>query len=92
MNQFLWGALATLSLTAALYFWKYWRRTHEALFAGFAAGFLALSLHWAGLGLLNPTRETGHYLYIVRLAAFTLIIAAIVQKNRSSSRAKRPGG
>jgi hypothetical protein len=87
MNQFLWGMLASLSAVAALYFSKFWRATRDPLFAGFALGFLVLAAHWAWLGLLNPTRETGHHLYLARLFAFAVIIAAVINKNRSGPHA-----
>jgi len=86
MNQFLWGVLAALTTIAALFFWKFWRATRDALFVGFALGFLLLAGHWAGLALLNPTRETDHYLYWARFAAFAVIILAVINKNRSAPR------
>jgi hypothetical protein len=82
VNQFLWGALAALSAVSGLFFWRFWLRTRDSLFAAFTAGFSLLALHWGGLGLLNPGSETRHYLYFVRFAAFALIIWGVVQKNR----------
>jgi Family of unknown function (DUF5985) len=85
VNQFLWGALAALSAVAGIFFWKFWQRTRDGLFVAFAAGFSLLAFHWAGLGVLNPSSDTRHYLYFVRLAAFALIIGGVVQKNRTAS-------
>ena len=84
MNQFLWGALAALSAVSGLFFLRFWLRTRDSLFAAFTAGFSLLALHWGGLGLLNPSNENRHYLYLARFAAFLLIIYGVVQKNRSS--------
>jgi hypothetical protein len=100
MNQFVWGALAALCIVAATFFWSFWKRTREALFGAFAAGFGLLALHWAGLGLLNPSVETRHYLHVFRLLAFAFFIAGVVAKNRSGpsgtagdrSTAPRPRG
>ena len=86
MIQFLWGANATLCIVAALFFAKFWRRTRDALFLAFAAGFGALAAHWVGLGLLEPGRETRHYHYLLRLLAFTLIVVGVLVKNRSRLR------
>jgi len=86
MNQFIWGALAALSAVAAAFFWKFWKRTRDPLFRAMAFGFGILGLHWTGLGLFNPTTETRHGLYLVRFAAFALIIAGVVKKNRPSSK------
>ncbi len=85
MNQVIWGASAALSVVAAVFFLKFWRRTGDGLFAAFAAGFAALAVHWGALGVLNPGSETRHYLYLVRFVAFALIIAGIVNKNRRST-------
>jgi hypothetical protein len=82
VNQFLWGATAALCAVAAVFFWRFWRKTREALFAAFSAGFAILAAHWAALGILNPSSETRHYLYVVRFIAFALIIAGVVSKNR----------
>lgn len=84
MNQVIWGASAALSVVAALFFLKFWRRTRDGLFAAFAAGFSALALHWAALGVMNPGNEARHYVYVVRFVAFALFIAGIVSKNRRS--------
>ena len=83
MNQFLWGALSALSIVAAVFFFKFWRRTRDRLFAAFAAGFGVLALHWATLGLLNPANEARAYWYLLRFGAFALIIWGVVVKNRS---------
>jgi hypothetical protein len=85
MNPMLWGASAALSTVAAVFFLKFWRRTRDTLFLAFSAGFATLALHWAGLGVLNPGNETRHYLYVLRFAAFSLILAGVISKNRRSS-------
>jgi hypothetical protein len=85
VNQVIWGASAALSVVAAVFFLKFWRRTRDGLFAAFAAGFAALALHWGALGVVNPGSETRHYLYVVRFVAFALFIAGIVDKNRRSA-------
>jgi hypothetical protein len=38
------------------------------------------------IGIVNPTAESRHYLYVLRLVALLLIIAGIVDKNRSARR------
>ncbi|HWA76058.1 MAG TPA: DUF5985 family protein [Polyangiaceae bacterium] len=83
MNQFLSGVSAGLSMVIGLFFLKYWRATRERLFACFAAAFAVLSAHWAALGLGELQVETRHYVFLLRLAAFALIIAAIADKNRN---------
>jgi hypothetical protein len=43
-------------------------------------------LDWLLLAVVNPPSETRHYLYVLRLLAFVLIIVAIIDKNRTSSK------
>ena len=86
MNQFLWGALAALSFVAAAFFWKFFLRTRDGLFRAFALGFAILTAHWAALGVLNPSDETRHYLYVLRFLGFVVMIAGVVVKNRSPRR------
>jgi hypothetical protein len=83
MNQFLSGLSAGLGLVIGLFFLKYWRATRERLFACLAAAFAALSVHWAALGLGDLRNETRHYVFLLRLLAFGLIMVGIADKNRS---------
>jgi hypothetical protein len=80
---FLQAVAATAAWVAGLLFVRFWRHTHDQLFALFGLAFWLLSLSWAVLGLFDPTEEARPYVYLVRLVAFILIIAAVVQKNRS---------
>jgi len=84
VNQFLSGANATLCAVAALFFWSFWRRTHERLFGALAGGLCMLAAHWACLGLANPSAEVRPYVYLFRFAAFVLIVWGVIDKNRSS--------
>jgi hypothetical protein len=45
-----------------------------------------MSSSWALLGLVAPEAESRPYVYGLRLLAFLLVIAAIIDKNRGSSR------
>ena len=82
MNPFLWGVLTALTTVATAFFWKFWRRTNDRLFAAIAASFAVLALHWMVLGLSNPSRETRQYLYLPRFVAFGLIAWGVIRKNR----------
>lgn len=84
MTDFLWGANAMAALVAAVFFLRFRRETGDRLFSLFALAFGALALSWLLPVLLAPARESSYLFYLVRLAAFLLIIAAIVDKNRSS--------
>lgn len=82
MRTFLWGALAATSGVAGLFFLRFWRTTQDRFFLMFALAFAVFALHWTGLAVLNISDESRHYLYMVRLLAFLLILAAILEKNR----------
>ncbi len=80
--QFLWGMLAMACIVAGLFFLRFYGTTRERLFLVFAVAFWVFALNWIGLAALNPSSESRHYLYLVRLAAFVLLCAGIVDKNR----------
>lgn len=85
LYDFLSGAVALGFAVCALFFLRFWRRTREELFLAFAMAFLLLGLGQTVLALANiPTEERGS-LYLVRLAAFLLILLAIYRKNRGKA-------
>ena len=77
------GVSATGAWIGGLFFFRFWRESHDRLFAFFGAAFWLLALSWALLGLFSPTEETRPYIYAIRLLAFLLLIGGIVDKNRS---------
>ena len=83
MQQFLWGAVAMGCAMTAVFFLRYWTATRDRLLLYFALGFAVFAAHWTALAIVNPTVETRHLLYIVRLLAFVLIIVGIIEKNRT---------
>jgi hypothetical protein len=89
LNQFLNGAIMMGFVVAALFFLRFHRRTRERLFAIFAASFFVLAAERIILACVPPEAEFRPYVYVIRLIAFLLIIAAIVDKNRGAKQ-KRP--
>lgn len=67
---------------AGLFFFRFWARTRDRLFALFAIAFWVLMCERALLVGTGADTELLPYIYTVRLAAFLLIIAAVVDKNR----------
>lgn len=90
LNLFLWGALAMGSLVAGLLFLRAWHVGGDRLLLYFAVAFGMLALNWLVLGLAIPDRETVFWVYLLRLAAFLLIIVGIVDKNRRAARNPAP--
>lgn len=82
MFYLLSGLVLMGDLIAALFFTRFWRRSGDTLFAIFAAAFVLLALTQALLALTNVPVEERSWIYLLRLAAFVLIIFGIVHKNR----------
>ncbi len=81
--DFLSGAITLGFLVAGLFFLRFWRRTRDGLFLAFAIAFVLLGIGQAIQALANIPQEERSYIYLIRLAAFTIILAAIIRKNRS---------
>ena len=84
LYDFLSGAVAFGFLVCGLFFMRYWWRTRDELFLAFSLAFVLLGIGQAVLALANiPTEERGS-IFLIRLAAFLLILVAIYRKNRSA--------
>ena len=76
------SGMTTMGFAVAwVFFLRFWRRTSDNLFLAFAAAFWLLALNQALVGLLEAPREDKVWIYLLRLAAFLLIIFAVVAKN-----------
>jgi len=82
MEEFIRGATTMASLVAAMIFLRFWRRTRDRLFLIFGGAFFLLAITRFGLVLLQERTESDTNWYWARLAAFVLILIAIVDKNR----------
>ena len=80
--DFLSGAIVMGFIVAGLFFLRFWKRTHEGLFVAFALAFWLLGLTQALLTFTDIPIEERSWLYLLRLAAFSLILASIWIKNR----------
>jgi len=78
------GAITLGYAVAGLFFLRFWVRTHDRLFAAFALSFWVLMFERVLLVSTPPEAEFFPYIYAVRLVAYSLIIAAIIDKNRSA--------
>lgn len=81
---FLSGAVALGYMLAALFFLKFWKRTADVLFLCFAGAFALLSVGQVVVASANIYIEDSSAAYLVRLAAFAIIILAVWRKNRPS--------
>ncbi len=83
--DFLSGAVSMGFLVCGLFFLRFWRRSGDELFLSFASAFALLSIGQALLSLWAIAAEEGSWIYLLRLAAFVIIIFAIWRKNLHTS-------
>jgi len=65
---------------AGLYFWRFWKRSHDILFLAFAVAFWLMMLQ-STAAIAEIPAEPRSWVFLFRLGAFILVIAAIVAKN-----------
>lgn len=82
------GAAAMAAAVAGLFFLRFWRETGDRLFFNFAIAFWLFSLTRSAFAFLPEHSEHEIYFYMVRLAAFALILIAIIDKNRPQAKAE----
>lgn len=82
LYDFLAGAITMGFVIAGLFFLRFWAGTRDGLFLAFAIAFWLLGLNQALLALTDIPVEERSPLYLLRLAAFALILVSIALKNR----------
>lgn len=83
LYDFLAGMLVAGFFVATLFFLRFWKRTHDGLFLAFAGAFLLLGIGQSLLALSGVPQEERSWIYLIRLTAFSLILLAIIRKNRA---------
>lgn len=86
MHPFISGATFMAYIVAALFFLRFWKETEDRLFALFAVAFAVLGVNRILLSYFEEPHEARTLLYLVRLLAYLVILAAIVDKNRGRPR------
>lgn len=81
LAAFVAGALTLGWLAIGVFFLKFWRRTGDRLFLAFATAFALLAANQAVPVLFGVPSENQAHVYLLRLAAFLLIILAVLGKN-----------
>jgi hypothetical protein len=82
MNDMLIGAIATASIVAALFFLRFWRSTGDRFFLFFALSFFIDGINRVLLAQTAQASDDASPYYLIRLAAYALILFAIFDKNR----------
>lgn len=83
-TDFLWGISATAAWVAGVSFYRFWRDTRDRFFGYFGTAFCVLALSYIVLAAIAD--EARPYAYLIRVVAFLIILAAIVDKNRTTAR------
>jgi hypothetical protein len=75
------GMITMGFVVAALFFFRFWRRTGDALFALFGISFCFFALNQALTALSGVARDEQGWFYLLRLAGYVLLIVGIAGKN-----------
>jgi hypothetical protein len=80
MNLFLLGATAMASAAAGLFFLRLWRESRDRLYVMFACAFWLEAVARTALLAAPDPSEAHPALYLLRVAAYGLILIAIADK------------
>lgn len=83
------GAIFLGYVVVGVFFWRFWTQTRDSLLALFALSFWLLAIERVLLIAQVSSIERSPYVYVIRLAAFVLIIVAILLKNRATAKRDR---
>jgi hypothetical protein len=81
MTIFISGMTTMGYVIAGLFFFRFWWRTRDNLFAYFGVSFIILAVSQALSALAGIPSDDQSWIYLLRLAAFMLLIVGIVAKN-----------
>ena len=84
LAAFISGLLAAGYLTIGLFFARFYKRTRDRLFLLFAIAFWVLVVQRTATVISAEWVENATWLYGLRLLAFVIMLAAIIDKNRAS--------
>ena len=90
INLALSGGIFVAASASGLIFHIFWRQSRERLFERMAWALWLLALErviliFSSVGL-GPGEESRHWVYLVRLLAFGIILWALLAKNRAPQR------
>ena len=81
VEGFLLGVIATSCATAGLFFLRFWKKTHDRLFLAFAFFFFIEALNRIVILFFERPNEGSPWIYLIRLSALVVLLAAILEKN-----------
>lgn len=80
------GAIAMASLVVSLFFLRFWKTTRDRFFLFFAASFFLEAINRVLTGISVMQNEESPVYYLIRLIAYSLIIIAIIDKNKARNK------
>jgi hypothetical protein len=83
MREIISGALVMGYFVASLFFLRFWKESRDRLFLAFSFAFVLLGAQRLALSLSPDPNDAPLLFYGLRLLAFLVILAAIVDKNRA---------
>jgi hypothetical protein len=81
LTTFLSGAIAMGFTVAGFFFLRFWVQIRDFLFLAFSIAFWLLALNQTIVTVGEIPREELSEVYLLRLAAFLLVIFAVLRKN-----------
>lgn len=81
LAAFVSGVITMGYVVIGAFFLRFWRRTHDRLFMIFAVAFWLLALNYIMFAISGDAAHETGWAYLIRLAAFCLIIFTILAKN-----------
>ena len=84
LTPFLLGLICAFSLTAGVFFLRFWRDTRDLFFCAFAVFFFVDAGTRVALIFSARPNEGSPWIYMLRLFTFLVILAAILHKNYGS--------
>ena len=86
---FLSGMLTMGFILSGLFFFRFWSRTNDRLFAAFGIAFCLMAANQVISNVFGLPEQKLFWGYILRIIAYLLLIAGIIAKNLEHRRPKR---
>ena len=90
LNGMLMGMVAMACVVASMVFIRFWRETLDRFYLFFGLSFGVMAIDRIVLVLVPAQQEWRTMLYWIRLAAYLLILVAIVDKNAQKRKPPEP--
>jgi Family of unknown function (DUF5985) len=92
MLMFLSGMVTAGFLIAAAFFFRFWQRTRDTLFAVLGVSFVFFALSQAASLSVDGPQDDRTAIFLLRLLGFAVLLAGIFAKNLKRTRQARTNG